>query len=248
MLDKLKRLFFPPSCVACGELLEPRRADEGGVGERALCPICLGEWKKRRTPRYANGVDSVPPTLAACGCFEHISAISYKTGNFDGAPEKIIYHLKHKGTGRAFCFAAKELADVISESCDFLASESLLIAYTPRRRSAIRKDGFDQARRLAEELSLSLGIPCAEVIERLPARVKEQKHLDSKERIANAEKAFALSEGAWEICFGKTVLLVDDLLTTGATVGACSKLLLCAGAKRVIAVSLARTESEVVEK
>lgn len=248
MLDKLKRLFFPPACAACGELLDPIRADVGGASECALCPVCLAEWKKRRAPRYANGFDSVSPTLAAGGCFEHISVISYKTGNFDGVPERLIYHLKHKGTGRAFCFAAKELSDIISQSCDLSVTENLLVAYTPRRKSAIRKDGFDQAKRLAEELSSSLGIPCTDVIERQSANTKEQKHLDSKERIENAEKAFALSDGADEICFGKTVLLVDDLLTTGATVGACSMLLLRAGARRVIAVSLARTESEVEAK
>ena len=71
-------------------------------------------------------------------------------------------------------------------------------------------------------------------------RTPSQGHLSKKQREKNINNAFAISKGKKEALLGKTIVLVDDVFTTGVTLTACSKTLLKAGAKEVHAVTLGR--------
>lgn len=99
--------------------------------------------------------------------------------------------------------------------------------------------GFNQAERLGQEVSRALSIPMVEALRRpKPSRV--QAGLASAARRKNALRSFALSRSG-EIA-GKSVLLVDDVFTTGATATACARLLKRAGAERVELLALARVD------
>lgn len=125
--------------------------------------------------------------------------------------------------------------------------QDIVITFPPRRHAAIRKDGFDQAKRLAEALSRTTGWPTCTLLTRTEQGRREQKRLNAEARAANAASAYALSTQVSR-AKGKTVILIDDLYTTGATLQVCAALLLSAGANRVILATVGKTEEAQSEK
>lgn len=108
-----------------------------------------------------------------------------------------------------------------------------------------RERGFNQARVLAEGLSAACGVPVWNDLRRVRPTSK-QSLLDRRHRLTNLRQAFALSRpfpGLFRPPFelrGKSLVLIDDVFTTGATADACARVLLRAGAKRVAVLTVAR--------
>ena len=100
--------------------------------------------------------------------------------------------------------------------------------------------GYNQSELLARDLARRLGLPCAP---RLLARVRDtatQTRKDRDARRRNVSGAFAVPRARAPYAFGKRVLLVDDVMTTGATFAAAASALRAAGAARVLCLSAAR--------
>jgi len=97
----------------------------------------------------------------------------------------------------------------------------------------------------AMELSKKLEIEFVKAIIRVGG--KEQKALDSLERMKNAAMAFAASSSAIPAVNGRTVIIYDDVITTGSSVSACADLLKTMGARTVIVLSLARVYPKIKE-
>ena len=118
---------------------------------------------------------------------------------------------------------------------------ALLFTYPPRRRAAVRKDGFDQAERLARALAIACEGEFASLIRRTRRGRQEQKRLDAAERADNAALAYELADVDPSILRDRIVVLCDDLRTTGATLNRCAELLIRAGARGVILSTVAVT-------
>ncbi len=116
-----------------------------------------------------------------------------------------------------------------------------LYTYPPRRRAGIREDGFDQAARLARALSRELDGEFVPLLRRTRTPAEEQKTLDAEGRTENATHAYTLRRGVPDRVRGRTVVLCDDLSTTGATLDACARLLTDAGAAAVVKVTVGQT-------
>ena len=110
------------------------------------------------------------------------------------------------------------------------------------RRLFARK--YNQSALLAYELSRMTGVPCAPDVLRRVRYNRPQMRLDRATRLTNVRRAFGVSASASAQIQGKTVLLVDDVITTGATADACAKTLKKAGAGAVHVLALARTVRE----
>lgn len=230
-------LLFPPRCVGCGELLPPfaRRV-------AVFCPLCRTAWETAVTEADANA------TADAAGGLVYL--VHYRPGHADGIPEKLVYHLKHEGDPRVFRFVAEGLSPRLSDAAATLPSRKperdtnpLLFTYPPRRRSAVREDGFDQAERLAKALARACGGDFADLIRRTHRKAREQKTLNAEERAVNAASSYILADKAAEAVRDRTVVICDDLCTTGATLNRCAVLLVEAGARSVILCTVARTDS-----
>ena len=147
-------LLFPPRCVGCDDLLPPfvKRAT-------VFCPLCRTAWETAVTEAADHATADAGRGL--------VYLVHYRPGHADGIPEKLIYHLKHEGDPRAFSFVAERLAPRLLDAAATLPTRApmgedkpLLFTYPPRRRSAVREDGFDQAQRLAKALAIATRCCC----------------------------------------------------------------------------------------
>ena len=230
-------LLFPPRCVGCGDLLPPfvKRAT-------VFCPLCRTAWE--------TAVTEAADHAAADAGRGMVYLVHYRPGHADGIPEKLIYHLKHEGDPRAFSFVAERLAPRLLDAAATLPTRApvgedkpMLFTYPPRRRSAVREDGFDQAQRLAKVLAVACDGDFAALIRRTHRKAREQKALNAEERTVNATSSYILADKAAEAVRDRTVVICDDLCTTGATLNRCAALLVEAGARSVILCTVARTDS-----
>lgn len=152
-----------------------------------------------------------------------------------GAVRDIIHRIKY---GRSPSLA-EDLADAASEDEDFrrhLAGSVLVpVPLHPRRR---RQRGYNQAERIARALAARVpGCQPGCVLEKHSETVSQTK-LDREERRKNVSRAFRLARGA-VIDPGRRYVVLDDVLTTGATLHACARVLRQAGATHVDAAALA---------
>ncbi len=241
LVNSTRDLLFPPRCIGCDDLLPPFE-----VASTVFCPDCLASWNTARTEAAVAAAED-----ATKG---HVYLTFYHSGETDGIPERLIFHLKHRGDSRAFSFVADVLtfstrmavlaAD--SDAADATSDEHPrpVFTYPPRRRAAVREDGFDQAARLSRALAKTCGGESASLLCRTRRPTAEQKKLDATSRTQNASRSYALRKQAVNCIQGRTIVLCDDLCTTGATLAACSTLLLEAGARCVVWATVAQTRND----
>ena len=123
------------------------------------------------------------------------------------------------------------------QKCQQEAGEEVLLTYLPRSFRAKRKNGTDQALMLARAISKETGIPVMPLLSRVRFGGAVQKKLSRRERIDNAKLLFTLSPKA--DLKGKTVILIDDLVTTGSSMAAGVRLLRQAGVTRCFGICIA---------
>ena len=136
----------------------------------------------------------------------------------------------------------KEYADFLTEGMLRSVLESFsykdidLVTFVPMSRKSERKRGFNQSKLLAEKLAKKLFLPCEDTLVKI-RETSNQHKLSREMRRENIKDAFALKNNA--DIKGKTVLICDDIKTTGSTLLACEKALLNGGAKDVYCVVVA---------
>ena len=112
-----------------------------------------------------------------------------------------------------------------------------LLIPVPLHPKRLKERGFNQSLLLVKELSRKTGIPYRKQILKKSRPTIPQVNLNGKEREKGVKGSFQIMDG--EEVEGKSILMVDDVYTTGATVNECSKVLLTGGAKRVDVFTLA---------
>lgn len=161
--------------------------------------------------------------------------------HYEGSAAKLIRDFKY---GEKL-WIADILAGYIADRVRELDGKADVIVPVPLHSSKLRQRGFNQALKLAESLGKELSIPVVDGLVRL-RKTKTQTKLNRREREANVRDAFKVRD---EISFkGMTVMLVDDVVTTGSTLRACEKEVLKAGADEVIWVTAARASEEKKKK
>lgn len=155
---------------------------------------------------------------------------------YDGMSASMINRFKN-GQRYLAEFFAERMSETLKNSGNF--SKDLLIVCVPMTTEKRLERGYNQAEELSKSLSRLLGIEFdGEVLEKRK-ETSEQKYLDRKQRQENVETAFFVHKRA--LIRNRNLLLVDDIMTTGATGNACARILKNAGANKVIfltAVSL----------
>lgn len=153
---------------------------------------------------------------------------------YDGGAIALIHKFKNGGG-----YLREYFADLVAEKLKILPPCDCIV-YVPMTEKALKKRGYNQAELLAKILSERCGIPLAEGALVKVKETVQQKTLTMDERAKNLRECFKAERK--ELVKDKDVLLVDDVLTTGATADAVSEKLLKAGAKHVFLATVASVE------
>jgi len=239
--------MFPPRCAACRELL-PFDAENG---DAVLCPDCRGEWEReklRKCPECGRAmIDCIcmPDNLRNAGCASLFRLTEYDAENFFGAVNSIVNNLKRTNDKDDFIFFAEQMARSLRLKLEKYAVviEEVVVTYAPRSRSARNVYGFDQSELLASEVAKALNADFRRLfIRRRRLFDRLQKKLSVIEREKNARRAI-IGRRTGENIKGRTVIVVDDVITTGATTSVCVEILRLMGAGSVFCSCIATASS-----
>ena len=226
LIPKILNILYPSKCPVCGN-----ETDVSG-----LAPICSSCWEgiKKYTGPFCRvcAAPLVSEYAEVCGqCIKTPPPFSraLTCGLYEGTLSEAINQLKFFGNKRL----SKPLAGLLL-GLDLPEMDG--IVPVPLSIKSLRERGFNQALLISRVLSRKLRMP---LLTDTLLKIKEtppQIGLSAKERLTNIRKAF-MAKGDIE---GLSLFLVDDVMTTGATVRECSKVLRKAGAKEVVVLTLAR--------
>jgi competence protein ComFC len=214
------------------DLVYPKRCAGCGCRGSWLCAVCDGELPRFAPPWCLRC--GVPSALGSCQCEKMSTALSVtrSVGPFEGWLKNAILHCKYQGEWAR----AEPLADALAGAVADIASCDAVVP-VPLHPARFRQRGFNQSQLLARQLTRLSGIHIMEPLAR-SRHTSAQATLPAESRLSNVAGAFALTRGA--NVEGLSLLLIDDVITTGATLVTCAEVLLKAGAKSVSAATLAR--------
>jgi ComF family protein len=226
-------LILPAICVSCGTLI---------TRHNLLCPKC---WASLHliTPPLCNrlgiplpGYEGEDPhismqALANPPVFSRARAAAH----YGGIVRRLIVRFKFEDKHEPLPLFVKLMREAGRE---LLADAGLLVP-VPLHRLRLLQRRFNQSALLARGLSRATGVPAAVTALQRIRRTAAQVGLDQEARRENVAKAFCVSRSGLKPVQGKNVVLIDDVITTGATANACAGALLAGGAARVDVLAIA---------
>ncbi len=251
LLFKLKRILFPPHCAACRALL-PYDAEKG---QSALCLDCRSEWEMAKLDvcpdcgKARMDCRCMPAYLEKSGAAFLCRLVEYDAKKTGGRINSLINNIKKYDESDVFDFLADQMASSARAAVEIAGfdAKDVAVTYSPRSRAAHRREGFDQSQRLARRLASRCGYKYLTLLRRRRLyRASLQKELSVSERRKNAARSLMLSEPLGEV--PPCVVLLDDVVTTGATLGEATRLLRRAGVGCVICVCIATARGMKIKK
>ena len=215
--EKVLNLLFPPKCPFCQTILDNPHAP--------MCPECQAKlsWLEGRA-----GERSID---FADGCFSPLA--------YEEPVREAIHRYKFsrvRALGKPFAaLMAQCLGDRLPQGADY-------ITWAPLSKKRLRERGFNQAELLGREVGRLLSIPAGPALEKVRDTTPQSDLEEESARRANARGVYSLLPGIG--LTGKRVVLVDDVVTSGATLSECAALLRQAGAEQVFCLTLARARGD----
>ena len=206
----LMELLFPPKCVLCRKILKS--------GEMDLCGDCRGD-----APEY-------PGKKINIRFLDSFAAVWYYEGNVRGS---ILRYKFYNARSYAVSYGRILAMKLLREYPDGFD----VLTWVPVSRLRKLRRGYDQVELLAKAVGRELELSPIPTLHKIRNNRPQSRLKDPAARRANVLGAYRLLEGT--AVKGKRVLLLDDILTTGATAGECARVLLTAGASEVHCAALA---------
>ena len=208
-------LVFPTDCIGCGK-----------SGGKVLCESCLARIAS--SPSVVE-LDPAGDSRERSSCLKGLRA----AGTYSGVLKELVLGLKSHGKPFAFPLARLMVAAAGNDP-DYISPDA--ICYVPSERAKVRERGHNPAELLADTISKLLGVPVAHCLEKTKG-TRDQDQLPAALRWDNVSGAFRCVPGSRA---RGSVLLIDDVLTTGTTIRACAEPLLNDGVDAVHVLVAAR--------
>ena len=214
-------MLFPHHCFACGEVIVPRQQ---------MCERC------RETMPYI-----LPPLCPCCGRNEETCVCRGRRRHFERCVSPFYYeesakqgisYLKNRGYRVTVEGFASHMAELVRREYGGIPFD--YVTGVPLHVKEHRERGFDQSALLAKSLAKHVGVPYLPLLYKC-IHTRPQKELTALERSGNLLGAFDVKDP--DAVQGKTLLLVDDVITTGATLDECAKMLKIYGVEEVYAIT-----------
>lgn len=204
-------LLFPPRCVFCRKLLK--------TGESGICGECVSglPYTSSDSVRKLDFVDAAAAPLY-----------------YEGTVREALLRYKFNGVTAYAGTFARLVADCVRAR---LAGSYDLISWVPLSEERLKQRGYDQAMLIAMAAALELDDVAVETLKKRVDTAPQSGTGSADARRANISGAYEAADP--ELVAGRRILLIDDIVTTGATVSECARILLLAGAESVVCASVA---------
>lgn len=214
--------IYPPLCFLCQNRLEEK--------ERFICFAC---WE---------GLEILPQPF--CTSQEYLRKVVGKVWfsasiafyQYSPAVQRLIHQMKYQRMGSVANIFALVMGRRLKEVIGTIPVD--YIVPIPLHYTRERERGYNQAKLLAVRISRESGIPLLENCIKRRRYTTQQAKLDKNKRYQNVRDAFCVKNA--ELIKDRTILLTDDVLTTGNTMNECARMLSCAGAREIIALTIVR--------
>lgn len=225
LFQKLFEVLYPRRCPGCGKVIAP---------DEIFCSSCKIQCREF-SGVFCSGCHSMlRKERPYCGCGGIPCTVPYW---YEGMVRRGIIQYKFCSKRQYGENFAQAMAEKIRPVYD--TSRIDFITFVPMTGKAKRKRGYNQAEILAKDLSKYLEIPCLPVLEKFKGN-EAQKELSARKRRENVKGVFQVVE-RYPVK-NKTILLCDDIITTGATIQECARILYQAGAAEVLGTAVAHTK------
>lgn len=219
MFNYVLNLIFPPKCIFCGEILS-------ASVKINICGSCFNKipfmkenyLRRSNEPHAGESCDAI-----VCVC------------EYSGIIKEAIRRYKFSNKSSYYRVFGKLLSDKVKKMTNFWKFDIIISVPLHKDRESFR--GYNQSYLISKILSKGLGIEESSYLLKRMVRTDTQSLLSRNERIFNVRGAFKVADPGK--VKGKTILLVDDILTTGSTINECSRVLKENGASCVVAAVIA---------
>ncbi len=240
-LDALASVFFPAPCRLCSELLLT-------ASRLPICAACLESFERISGPMCARcgrpfssplALQAAQPLCHLCRRDAYAFDAARSFGIYDDRLVQAIVQLKYHALTPLGGWFAERMAELAAAQPEMFAAD--VVVPVPLHSSRLRERGYNQAELIARPLARRLRLPLRSYLLVRTRPRPEKLKLTRRERWLTVRGAYAM-RGAGRIDKLR-VLLVDDVLTSGATLDACARALKGSGAARVTALTVARVVS-----
>ena len=245
--ESLFSVLFPSDCRICGEPLVQ-------ISRLPVCRQCLAAMHptaggvcfvcgERLFSSYAQSVSGGEPRCGLCERIDPVFERAVAYGSYEGGLRELIHLLKYSGIYPAANVLGRMLAEAVEELSPGFTADQLFVIPVPLHRSKLRQREFNHAELIARA-ALKLR-PASGRLNLLASALERKRETPSQtgltrhQRRENVRGAFGVTQP--ETVKGREVVLVDDVLTTGATVSECARILRRAGVTKVWVATVART-------
>lgn len=225
-------LVYPLACAGCGRELD-------ALNKTSVCGSCLGSIRRIPEPRCVKcgrPVDRTGLKCRECKKTRFRFKRAFSACVYDGAVKELIHQFKYAPRPSLAGLLSGLMIDFLNENRGCMDGIDVL-TFVPLERRRLISRGFNQSQALAIKISEEFCLPLADTLEKT-AVTRNQNELSREERLDNLKGAFRAKERIG--VGGLKILLIDDVMTTGATLDECSKALLEKGALEVRCFTLAR--------
>ncbi len=223
MFHDLLNLFYPKTCQICEKILV--------INERVVCVNCIHELPV--TNFHLDNENMVKKVFYGRMEIEHATALLLF--HKKGSVQKLIHQLKYRGHQEIGMFLGDWMGTDLANTPSFKKIEAVIPV--PLHRKKLRSRGFNQVEGFGKAISNALEVPYLNNVLLKKSFSKTQTVKARLARWGNIEETFVLANGS--LIHNKHVLLVDDIITTGATLEACATVIQDAGGVKISVATMA---------